>query len=145
VDVGNGLNSPTRPIPAPTSNDTVLSTPQTGTYIYYYDFKSNAEGKFRAEKSRGKNARMFYDNGRRKWAVEVGNDLPIGNSTVGSKTVTTTTSADGGNLPNGASIIYFPTRASAEGIYKASLRQGDWAKMWYDAKRREWAVAVKPR
>ena len=30
-------------------------------------------------------------------------------------------------------------------VYNASLRQGDWAKMWYDEKRREWAVAVKPR
>jgi hypothetical protein len=38
-----------------------------------------------------------------------------------------------------------PTKGSAEGIYKASLRQGDWAKMWYDSKRREWAVAFKPR
>lgn len=89
---------------------------------------------------------MFYDGGRRKWAVEVGNDLPVGNSTAGNRNVTTTnTSAGGSNLPNGASIIYFPTRASAEGIYKASLRQGDWAKMWYDAKRKEWAVAVKSR
>ncbi|MEJ7849406.1 MAG: hypothetical protein WKF92_15095, partial [Pyrinomonadaceae bacterium] len=66
-------------------------------------------------------------------------------TTIRTKTVTTTTSADGGNRPNGASIIYFPTQGSAEGIYKASLRQGDWAKMWYDSKRREWAVAVKPR
>lgn len=145
VDVSNGLSNTTRPTVAPMPNETTVSTPQTGTYIYHYDYKSNAEGKLRAEKSRGKNARMFYDSGRRKWAVEVGNDLPVGNSTVGNRSVTTTTSADGGNLPNGASIIYFPTKASAEGIYKASLRQGDWAKMWYDAKRKEWAVAVKPR
>ncbi|MCA1566042.1 MAG: hypothetical protein LC803_10480 [Acidobacteria bacterium] len=145
VDVSNGLSNTTRPTAVPMPNETTVSTPQTGTYIYYYDYKSNTEGKLRVEKSRGKNARMFYDSGRRKWAVEVGNDLPIGNSTVGTRTVTTNTSADGGNLPNGAGIIYFPTRASAEGIYRASLRQGNWAKMWYDAKRKEWAVAVKPR
>ncbi|MCA1564226.1 MAG: hypothetical protein LC803_00945 [Acidobacteria bacterium] len=145
VDVSNGLTSSTRPTTAPTPNATTAPRPQTGTYIYYYGYKSNAEGKLRAEQSRGKSARMFYDNGRRQWAVEVGNDLPTGNGSVAPGTATTTTSADGGNLPNGASIIYFPTRESAEGIYKASLRQGDWAKMWYDAKRREWAVAVKPR
>jgi hypothetical protein len=145
VDVSNGLTSSTRPTNVPPPNDTTGSRPQTGSYIYYYDYKSNAEGKLKAEKSRGKSARMFYDNGRRRWAVEVGNDLPTGNTTVRNKTVTTTTSADGGNLPSGATVLHFPTRESAEGIYKASLRQGDWAKMWYDSKRRDWAVAVKPR
>jgi len=146
VDVSNGLTTnTTRPVNVPTPNNTTVSTPQTGTNIYYYGYKSNAEGKLRAERNRGKNARMFYDNGRRKWAVEVGNGLSTGTTTKGTKTVRTNTSADGGNLPNGANIIYFPTKASAEGIYKASLRQGDWAKMWYDSKRREWAVAVKPR
>lgn len=147
VDVSNGLTSSTRPAAAPTPNDTTASRPQTGSYIYYYEYKSNAEGKLKAEKSRGKSARMFYDNGRRRWAVEVGNDLPTGNTTVRTKTVTTTaTPAEGvGSLPNGATVLYFPDKGMAEGIYKASLRQGDWAKMWYDSKRREWAVAVKPR
>ncbi|MCA1623443.1 MAG: hypothetical protein LC778_06500, partial [Acidobacteria bacterium] len=118
---------------------------RTGITTFYYGYKSNAEGKLNAEQRRGKSARMYYDNSRRKWAVDVSNGLLSGTTTIRTKTVTTTTSADGGNLPNGASIIYFPTKGSAEGIYKASLRQGDWAKMWYDSKRREWAVAVKPR
>ena len=145
VDVSNGLTGTNRPTNVPMPNNTTISTPQTGTNIYYYGYKSNAEGKLRAERNRGKNARMFYDNGRRKWAVEVGNGLSTGTTTIRTKTVRTTTSADGGNLPNGANIIYFPTKASAEGIYKASLRQGDWAKMWYDKKRGEWAVAIKIR
>jgi hypothetical protein len=148
VDVSNGLtsggNSSTT---VNTTNSPTVADNQkrTGITTFYYGYKSNAEGKLRAEQNRGKSARMFYDNGRRKWAVEVGNGLSTGTTTVRTKTVTTTTSADGGNLPNGANIIYFPTKGSAEGIYKASLRQGDWAKMWYDSKRREWAVAVKPR
>ena len=146
VDVSNGLTTgTTRPTNIPTPNNTTISTPQTGANIYYYGYKSNAEGKLRAEQNRGKSARMFYDNERRKWAVEVSNGLTTGTTTIKTKTVTTTTSAYGGNLPNGANIIYFPTKTSAEGIYKSSLRQGDWAKMWYDSKRREWAVAVKPR
>ena len=151
VDVSNGLTSSTRPSPVPPPDDTTDSRPQTGSYIYYYDYKSNAEGKLKAERGRGKSARMFYDSGRRRWAVEVGNDLPVGTNAARTKTVTTTTtttttSAGGvGSLPNGATVLYFPDKGMAEGIYKASLRQGDWAKMWYDAKRREWAVAVKPR
>jgi hypothetical protein len=98
---------------------------------------------------------MYYSDARRQWAVDVGNGLANNNSSSGgggggssggtSASSNPNWSADGGNLPNGASVIYFPTRASAEGIYKASLRQGDWAKMWYDARRKEWAVAVKPR
>ena len=145
VDVSNGLTSAANPTTVQTPNETTVAKPQTGTYIYYYDYKSNAEGKLKAEKNRGKSARMFYDGGRRKWAVEVGNGLTTGSNTTRTRPVSTTTSADGGKLPNGASVIYFPTKASAEGIYNASLRQGDWAKMWYDTKRREWAVAVKPR
>lgn len=147
VDVSNGLTSPTRPTAVPTPNDTTDARPQTGSYIYYYEYKSNAEGKLKAERGRGKSARMFYDNGRRRWAVEVGNDLPIGTNAGRTKTVTTTTTpAEGvGSLPNGATVLHFPTKDMAEGIYKASLRQGDWAKMWYDSKRRDWAVAVKPR
>jgi hypothetical protein len=149
VDVSNGLTSPTRPMAAPPPpHETTASRPQTGSYIYYYEYKSNAEGKLKAERGRGKSARMFYDSGRRRWAVEVGNDLRTGTSTGQTKTVTTTTTtpAEGvGSLPNGATVLYFPSKDMAEGIYKASLRQGDWAKMWYDSKRREWAVAVKPR
>ena len=148
VDVSNGLTSTTRPGAGPTTNETPASQPQTGAYVYYYDYKSNAEGKLKAEKNRGKQARMFYDGGRRKWAVEVANDLPAstnaGRTESGSSGSATTTGGVG-RLPNGATILYFPTESMADGIYKASLRQGDWAKMWYDAKRREWAVAVKPR
>lgn len=153
VDVSNGLTSgnsgaSVNTTNSPTTNSSTVADNQTRTGIttFYYGFKSNAEGKLNAEQKRGKTARMYYDNSRRKWAVDVSNGLSTGTTTTGTKTVTTTTtSADGGNLPNGASIIYFPTKSSAEGIYKASLRQGDWAKMWYDSKRREWAVAVKPR
>ncbi len=148
VDVSNGLtsggNSSTT---VNTTNSPTVADNQkrTGITTFYYGYKSNAEGKLKAEQRRGKSARMYYDNARRQWAVDVSNGLSTGTTTIRTKTVTTTTSADGGNLPNGASIIYFPTKGSAEGIYKASLRQGDWAKMWYDSKRREWAVAVKPR
>jgi hypothetical protein len=149
VDVSNGLTSggsnsgtTTYTTTSPTMAD---NQKRTGITTYYYGYKSNAEGKLNAEQRRGKSARMYYDNSRRKWAVDVSNELSSGTTTIRTKTVTTTTSADGGKLPNGASIIYFPTKGSAEGIYKASLRQGDWAKMWYDSKRREWAVAVKPR
>ncbi len=148
VDVSNGLtsggNSGTT---VNTTNSPTVADNQkrTGITTFYYGYKSNAEGKLNAEQRRGKSARMYYDNSRRKWAVDVSNGLSSATTTIRTKTVTTTTSADGGNLPNGASIIYFPTKGSAEGIYKASLRQGDWAKMWYDSKRREWAVAVKPR
>jgi hypothetical protein len=148
VDVSNGLtsggNSGTT---VNTTNSPTVADNQkrTGITTFYYGYKSNAEGKLKAEQRRGKSARMYYDNARRQWAVDVSNGLSTGTIPIRTKTVTTTTSADGGNLPNGASIIYFPTKGSAEGIYKASLRQGDWAKMWYDSKRREWAVAVKPR
>ena len=38
---------------------------RTGITTYYYGYKSNAVGKLNAEKSRGKNARMYYDNSRR--------------------------------------------------------------------------------
>ncbi len=154
VEVSNGLTSGGN---SGTTVNTTNSSPtntsaiadnqtRTGITTFYYEYKSNAEGKLNAEQKRGKTARMYYDNARRKWAVDVSNGLSTGTTTTGTKTVTTTTtSADGGNLPNGASITYFPTKGSAEGIYKASLKQGDWAKMWYDSKRREWAVAVKPR
>lgn len=145
VDVSNGLMSSTGPKSAPTTNESTASQPQTGSYIYYYDHKSNAEGKFKAEKNRGKKARMFYDSGRRKWAVEVANNLPAATNAGRGESGTTSASGGVGSLPNGATILYFPTQSVAEGIYKASLRQGDWAKMWYDSNRREWAVAVKPR
>lgn len=145
VDVSNGLTRPPRPGAGPTTNEPPASQPQTGSYIYYYDYKSNAEGKFKAERNRGKKARMFYDNGRRKWAVEVANDLPAATNAGRTESGSTTATGGVGRLPNGATILYFPTESMAEGIYKASLRQGDWAKMWYDANRREWAVAVKPR
>ena len=62
VDVGNGLNSPTRPtgpVGGPTTNEPPASQPQTGSNIFYYDYKSNAEGKLKAEKDRGKRAGMF--------------------------------------------------------------------------------------
>lgn len=117
---------------------------ETGITTFYYGYKSNAIGKVNVEKKRGKYARMYYDDSRRKWAVDVSNGLSSGAGMTESKTATTT-STDSSNIPKDASIIYFPTKASAEGIYKASIKQGDWAKMWYDSKRREWAVAVKPR
>lgn len=149
VDVSNGLSAPDRPSPAPPTtsepNNSTATAPRTGSYTYYYSFKSNAEGKLKAEQARGKRARMFYDGGRRRWAVEVGNDLPTGNTTVKTNPSSPTVSDGPGTLPNGATVLYFPAKSNAEGIYKASLRQGDWARMWYDAKRREWAVAVKPR
>jgi hypothetical protein len=145
VDVSNGLNGPTRPEAVPTTNETTASQPQTGSNIYYYDYKSNAEGKLKAEKNRGKKARMFYDSGRRKWAVEVANDLPAATNPGRTESENTTAAGGVGRLPNGATILYFPTESMADGIYKASLRQGDWAKMWYDSNRRQWAVAVKPR
>ncbi len=106
------------------------------TVTFYYARNSQATRKHQAELRKGNGARMYYDDLRRRWAVEV---------SVGAEASRPdpNLSADGGNLPNGAKIIYFPTRQSAEGIYQASLRQGDWAKMWYDAKRGEWAVAVK--
>ena len=88
---------------------------------------------------------MFYDRGRGKWAVEVANDVPAATNRRRTDTEATTEPGGPGRLPNGATVLYFPNKSNAEGIYKASLRQGDWAKMWYDAKRREWAVAVKPR
>lgn len=87
---------------------------------------------------------MYYDDSRRIWAVDVSNGFSSGASMTESKTVTTT-STDSSNIPKGASIIYYPTKASAEGIYKASIKQGDWAKTGYDSKRSEWAVALKPR
>lgn len=155
VDVGNGLatggggsgttaTTTTRP---PSVAD---EQRRTGITTFYYAHKSNAVGKLNAEQKRGKYARMYYSDERRQWAVDVSNGLSAGTSTPTRPTATSAParpdlSADGGNLPNGASVIYFPTRESAEGIYKASQRQGDWAKMWYDAKRRQWAVAVKPR
>ena len=154
VDMSNGLTSggnsgsTVNTTNSLTANSSTIADNQTRTGIttFYYGFKSNAEGKLNAEQKRGKSARMYYDNSRRKWAVDVSNGLSTDTTITGTKTVTTTTmSADGGNLPNGASIIYFPTKTSAEGVYKSSLKQGDWAKMWYDSKRREWAVAVKPR
>jgi hypothetical protein len=145
VDVSNGLTSGTSPGSAPTTNETTASNPQTGSNIYYYDYKSNAEGKLKAEKNRGKRARMFYDSGRCKWAVEVANGLPASTNAGRTESQAPTEPGGVGRLPNGATILYFPTKSMAEGIYNASLRQGDWAKMWYDEKRREWAVAVKPR
>jgi len=148
VDVSNGLsNGGNSGMTVNTTNSPTMADNQTRTGIttFYYGYKSNAEGKLKAEQRRGKSARMYYDNSRGKWAVDVSNGLSNGTNTIRTKTVTTTTSADGGNLPNGANIVYFPTKASAEGIYKASLRQGDWAKMWYDSKRGEWAVAIKIR
>ncbi len=90
-------------------------------------------------------ARMFYDSGRRKWAVEVANDLRDATNAGRTKSETTTAAGGVGRLPDGDTVLYFPTQSVAEGIYKASLRQGDWAKMWYDSNRREWAVAVKRR
>jgi len=149
VDVSNNLTSSNSPGRATTTNETTASNqqtnPQTGSYIYYYEYKSNAEGKLKAERNRGKRARMFYDSGRRRWAVEVANDLPAATNRGRAESETTTEPGGPGRLPNGATVLYFPNKSNAEGIYKASLRQGDWAKMWYDEKRREWAVAVKPR
>jgi hypothetical protein len=145
VDVSNGLMSSNAPASAPTTSESTASQTQTGSNIYYYDYKSNAEGKLRAEKNRGKRARMFYDSGRGKWAVEVANGLPASTNAGRTDSGSTTATGGVGRLPDGATILYFPTESSAEGIYKASLRQGDWAKMWYDSNRRQWAVAVKPR
>ena len=151
VDVSNGLTSNTANSDSTMKNKTNSSSTiadnqkVTGITTFYYGYKSNAEGKLEAEQKRGKTARMYYDNSRRKWAVDVSNGLSTGATTKEAKTATTTASAGGENLPKGANVIYFPTKESAEGIYKASLRQGDWTKMWYDSKRREWAVAVKPR
>lgn len=108
---------------------------QTSTRVFYYSRNYQATNKHREETRKGNTARTYYDNSRRKWAVEV---------RYGTNTTDGDWSADGGKLPNGASIIYFPTKSSAEGIYKSSLAQGDWAKMWYDQKRGSWAVAVKP-
>jgi hypothetical protein len=145
VDVSNGLTSSNSQGSERATNETTASNPQTGSYIYYYEYKSNAEGKLKAERNRGKRARMFYDSGRRRWAVEVANDVPGGTNAGRTESQGTTEPGGPGRLPNGATVLYFPNKSMAEGIYKASLRQGDWAKMWYDEKRREWAVAVKPR
>jgi len=145
VDVSNGLASPNSQGSTPTTNETTASTPQTGSHIYYYNLKSNAERNLRTELNRGKRARMFYDSGRGKWAVEVADDSPASSNAGRTESQTTTEPGGPGRLPNGATVLYFPNKSNAEGIYKASLRQGDWAKMWYDEKRREWAVAVKPR
>ncbi|HEX8353514.1 MAG TPA: hypothetical protein VF611_11480, partial [Pyrinomonadaceae bacterium] len=107
VDVSNGLMSSNSPASAPTTNESTASQPQTGSNIYYYDYKSNAEGKLKAEKDRGKRARMFYDNGRRKWAVEVANGLPAATNTGRTESGSTTATGGVGRLPNGATILYF--------------------------------------
>ena len=150
VDVSNGLANGMgggTPVTTTTRPPTVADEQKrTGITTFYYAHKSNAVGKLNAEQRRGKYARMYYSDARREWAVDVSNGLKAGTSAPATPSPTTPNqSADGGNLPNGASVIYFPTKQSAEGIYQASLRQGDWAKMWYDSKRKQWAVAVKPR
>ena len=48
---------------------------QTGITTYYYSYKSNAVGKLNVEKRRGNSARMYYDNARRQWPVDVSNCL----------------------------------------------------------------------
>jgi hypothetical protein len=136
--VGLGLIS----IGALTATETNAQT-RTGVTrpsVFYYSKNYQAVNKQRLEMRRGNAARVYFDNVRGKWAVEV----RYGAQTTVRTQRNNNNSTQVGNLPNGATILYFPTRDTAEGIYRASLRQGDWAKMWYDTKRREWAVAVKP-
>jgi Tfp pilus assembly protein PilV len=63
---------------------------QTDITTFYYGYKSNAIGKVNAEKRRGKYARMYYDNGRKQWAVDVSNSLTSGGNS--GTTVNTTNS-----------------------------------------------------
>lgn len=153
VDYGNGDADETESN-ADTDDEETNSTSETRTIIYQYEYKSNAEGKLRAERNRGKTARMFYDSSVRRWTVEV--EEPVDVTGTDSDDTTTTvlttkskvnTDAEVGssNLPNGATVSYFPDKEMAEGIYRAALKQGDWTKMWYDEKRRAWAVAIKVR
>ena len=121
---------------AQTRNDSQYSR----ATIFYYSKNYQAVNRQRAEMRRGNATRVFYDNLRRKWAVEV-RYAAYGTTTVRRNG---NSSTQAGRLPNGATVLYFPTQDMADGIYRAHLRQGDWAKMWYDAKRREWVVAVKP-
>lgn len=129
------------------------SQSSTRTIVYHYDYKSNAQGKVKVERARGKNARMFYDSSRRKWAVEVGENVGAGKDDDDSPTViapakrkvNTSAKVGSGNLPNGATVSYFPDKQMAEEIYRAAVKQGDWSKMWYDENRRAWAVAIKIR
>ena len=154
VDYGNSTDNDLN-IAENSSDDDLSSNSQslTRTIVYHYDYKSNAQGKVRVERSRGKNARMFYDTARRKWAVEVGETAGVGRDEYDSSTtisptkrkINTSANVGSGSLPNGATVSYFPDKQMAEEIHKAAIKQGDWTKMWYDENRRAWAVAVKVR
>jgi len=75
---------------------------ETGITTYYYAYKSNAVGKVNAEKKRGKYARMYYDDARRKWAVDVSNGL-TSSTRQGSEPTTNETTASN---PQTGSYIY---------------------------------------
>lgn len=132
--------------------------------ILHFPTKQMAEDLYNAHLRQGDCAKLSYDAKRKEWELAIkavpGASARRGTATTSAKTTAAsnkttaatgknataaTVSADGEKLPKGASVIYFPTRETAEGIYKASLKQGDWAKMWFDKKRGEWAVAVKSK
>lgn len=135
------------PRPSPGSSSSTSSSSPDDYYYYSFHSKANAESSLRSHTRMGKEAAMAYDTSARKWVVRVrkGDSSAGGAGRRGSSPPAAANSGDAPTLPQGATVLYFPTRENAEGIYKASLKQGDWAQMWYDAKRRAWAVAVKPR
>jgi len=122
----------------------------------YFPSRSLAADMYNVHLRQGDCAKM-WDAGSNGWALAV-KAVPGAGSRRGAVTTTKTRTTTNGastrittrtvttpaGIPRGANISYFPDRSTADAIYRAALRQGDWAKMW-DAGSRGWAVAIKVR
>lgn len=134
---------------------------KTGTTVYYPPMlKTSAQEMYNAQLKQGFCAKLVFDSSRNEWALTVKSMLNNGSrrgtiktektvvkaktgttkTTTKNTTTTTTTKTDA--IPNGASITYFRDRRTAEGLYKGTVRSGNWAKIW-NAGSKGWAVAVK--
>lgn len=71
VDYGNLTTIDDSSFENDSDNENTNYATKPQTIIYHYEYKSNAEGKLKVERNRGKSARMFYDKTVGRWAVEV--------------------------------------------------------------------------
>lgn len=126
----------------------------SGIVTFDYEYKSNAEGKMKAERNRGRRARMFWNAPIRRWTVEVdyGADSPNKPLDLGLDEIAgddenennNENAGDADSETNARTLVYhYEYKSNAEGKVRVERNRGRSARMFYDRARRRWTVEVK--
>lgn len=118
---------------------------QQGKVKFDYEYKSNAEGKLKAEQERGRKARMYWNAPIKRWTVEVdyGGTNSVEEMENDSQTDSDDTNETNSTVETRTVVYHYEYKSNAQGKLKTELKRGKTARIFYDKTVSRWAVEVE--